>query len=57
MGEKVLISGAGGFIGSHSTERLVELGFDVTAFVKYNSKNNCSCYLLEQDCRMRKRSA
>jgi len=35
-----LITGAGGFIGSHLTECLVELGFDVTAFVRYNSKND-----------------
>jgi dTDP-glucose 4,6-dehydratase len=37
---KVLITGAGGFIGSHLTELLVEKGFDVKAFVHYNSKNN-----------------
>lgn len=35
-----MITGAGGFIGSHLTECLVELGFDVTAFVRYNSKND-----------------
>ncbi len=37
---KVLVTGAGGFIGSHLTELLVQEGFDVTAFVRYNSKNN-----------------
>ena len=37
---KTLITGAGGFIGSHLTELLVELGFDVKAFVRYNSKND-----------------
>lgn len=36
---KVLITGAGGFIGSHLTELLVEKGFQVRAFVRYNSKN------------------
>ncbi len=36
-GRKVLITGAGGFIGSHLTERLVELGAQVRAFVHYNS--------------------
>lgn len=38
--KKVLVTGAGGFIGSHLTETLVENGFSVKAFVRYNSKNN-----------------
>src|SRR5436190_1673483 len=33
----VLITGAGGFIGSHLTERCLELGYEVRAFVHYNS--------------------
>jgi NAD dependent epimerase/dehydratase len=37
---KVLVTGAGGFIGSHLTEFLVEKGVEVKAFVRYNSKNN-----------------
>ncbi len=37
---KVLITGAGGFIGSHLTEILVELGADVRAMVHYNSRND-----------------
>jgi dTDP-glucose 4,6-dehydratase len=37
---KVLITGAGGFIGSHLAEKCVEQGFEVKAFVRYNSKNN-----------------
>jgi len=37
---KILVTGAGGFIGSHLTELLVKEGFDVKAFVHYNSKNN-----------------
>jgi len=37
---KLLISGAGGFIGSHLTELLVKEGYDVKAFVRYNSRNN-----------------
>lgn len=36
-GRSVLVTGAGGFIGSHLAERLVELGADVRAFVEYDS--------------------
>jgi len=35
--KKILVTGAGGFIGSHLTERLVELGADVSALVRYTS--------------------
>ena len=38
--KEVLITGAGGFIGSHLVDRLVNLGADVTAFVHYNGKND-----------------
>ncbi len=34
---KVLVTGAGGFIGSHLVEHLVSQGADVRAFVEYNS--------------------
>lgn len=34
---KILITGAGGFIGSHVTERLLKSGHAVTAFVRYTS--------------------
>jgi len=39
-GATVLITGADGFIGSHLTEALVRQGFNVRAFVLYNSFNS-----------------
>lgn len=38
--EKVLVTGADGFIGSHLVERLMEEGKQVRAFVYYNSFNS-----------------
>ena len=51
---KILVTGAGGFIGSHLTERLTELGYKVRAFIHYNSRSNWgwlenSAYLNEID--------
>ncbi len=37
---RILVTGADGFIGSHLTEELVRQGFDVRAFVFYNSFNS-----------------
>ena len=37
--KKVLVTGADGFIGSHLVETLLEQGYDVKAFVLYNSFN------------------
>lgn len=36
----VLVTGAGGFIGSHLVERLVRGGSRVRAFIRYNSRND-----------------
>ena len=37
---RILVTGADGFIGSHLTEELVKAGYQVKAFVYYNSFNN-----------------
>ena len=38
--KKVLVTGADGFIGSHLVEYLVRQGYDIRAFVLYNSFNS-----------------
>jgi NAD dependent epimerase/dehydratase len=38
--EKILITGANGFIGSHLSEFMVQKGFNVKALVEYNSRNS-----------------
>ncbi len=39
-GRTVLVTGAGGFIGSHLTERLIDKGAQVRAFVRYTSRGD-----------------
>ena len=39
-GKSVLVTGAGGFVGSHLVEALVQTGAKVKAFVHYNSRND-----------------
>ena len=46
-GKRVVVTGAGGFIGSHLTERLVILGAETAAFLHYNSRSDTG---LIQEC-------
>lgn len=39
-GRRVLVTGAGGFIGSHLAERLVKLGAHTRALIRYNSNGS-----------------
>lgn len=38
--KKVLVTGAGGFIGSHLCEALLDTGADVTAMIRYTSRSD-----------------
>src|SRR4051794_8733560 len=37
---RVLVTGSGGFIGSHLTEALVDAGAEVTAMIRYTSRSD-----------------
>lgn len=39
-GKKTLVTGAGGFIGSHLVEALVRMGAKVSVFIRYNSRSD-----------------
>jgi NAD dependent epimerase/dehydratase len=40
---QVLVTGAGGFIGSHLVDRLVDEGASVRAFLRYTSRSDIGC--------------
>jgi NAD dependent epimerase/dehydratase len=40
MGKKVLVTGAGGFIGSHLTDELVRQGHNVRVLIRYNGRDD-----------------
>ena len=42
--KKVLVTGADGFVGSHLTEKLIDLGAKVTAVVRGTSSNATNLY-------------
>ena len=54
-GRKVLVTGAGGFIGSHLAGALAEAGADVTAMVHYNAGSLIGNLAFERDVRDRMR--
>lgn len=39
--DRILVTGAGGFIGSHLTEALLRHGYRVRAFIRYTSEGRC----------------
>jgi NAD dependent epimerase/dehydratase len=47
----VMVTGAGGFIGSHLIEKLYEQGAHVRAFIRYNSRNDTGLLrMLSAEC-------
>ena len=46
-GKKVLVTGADGFMGSHLTDRLVEMGAKVSVYLRGNSVSGTTKYTLK----------
>lgn len=54
-GKRVLVTGADGFMGSHLTEALLEMGASVSIYVRGNSINGTHLYTLKNTAHLKKR--
>ena len=54
INKRIMVTGAGGFIGSHLVEKLIESGAKVKALVHYNSRNDIGLLnLINEDFRQK----
>ena len=54
INKRIMVTGAGGFIGSHLIEKLIESGAKVKALVHYNSRNDIGLLnLINEDFRQK----
>ncbi len=53
-GKKVLVTGAGGFIGSHLSKRLYDMGAELRLFLRYTSSRNIGNLIFFEDEIIRK---